>query len=279
VGPLAHAQTAWSFQPVPVLLAAVALGCFAQGFVRLRRRAPEHAGWDRPVLYVLALCCGVLPLVSPLDGIADDYLLSAHMLEHVLLGDVAPALAMVAVRGPLVFFLLPQPALRRAARVGPLLASLSFLLRPVVTFFLWIGVTAFWHVPPVYDYAIEHAWAHNLEHATFVAAGALLWSQLVDPARRRVLSAGGRVLFAWGIFVVGNATTHVVLLDSVAHYDHYVRQPDRLLGLSPLADQHWAGWLMMIEQLLAFGTLTLLLIGKIPIPEPAEPPERASGSA
>jgi putative membrane protein len=274
---LAHVQTGWSFQPVPVLLALVALALFVQGFMRLRRRRAEHAGWDRPVLYVLALLCGVLPLVTPLDGIADDYLLSAHMLEHVLIGDVAPALAMVAVRGPLVFFLLPQGLLRRLAGLRPLRAFLSFLLRPVVGFAVWVAVTAAWHVPAAYDYAVEHPHVHELEHASFVLAGVLVWAQLVDPARRGALTAAGRLLYAWGLFVVGNAATHVVLLDSVARYPHYARQPNRLLGLSPVADQHWAAWVMTLEQLLVFGTLTLVLVGRIPIPDhgpaPAETDE------
>lgn len=272
---LAHLTVAWHFQPVPVGLALLALALFSQGFVRLRRRAPEHAGWDRPALFALALAAGVLPLVSPLDGIADDYLLSAHMLEHVLTGDVAPALALVAVRGPLCFFLLPPALLRPLAGIAPLRAFLSFLLSPSVAFVLWIASTAAWHVPAAYDYAAEHEPIHDLEHLTFVLAGTLVWAQLVDPARRRALTAAGRVVFAWGLFVVGHLSTHLILLDGVAHYPHYAGQPDRLLGLSPLADQHWAAWVMTIEQLLAFGTLTLVLVGKIPIPDAAGRGERA----
>jgi cytochrome c oxidase assembly factor CtaG len=109
---------------------------------------------------------------------------------------------------------------------------------------------------------------HDLEHLSFVVAGTLLWAQLVDPARRRELGPGGRILFAWAIFVVGMAATHVVLLDSTAHYAHYAAQPERVFGLSPVADQHWAAWVMTLEELVAFGTLTLLLIGRIPIPDP-----------
>ncbi len=266
----------WSFQPVPVLLALVMAGLFVQGFVRLRRRAPEHAGWERPVLYALALACGVLPLVTPLDGIAERYLLSAHMLEHVLIGDVAPALAIVAVRGPLLFFLLPQRVLRRLAAIRPLRGLLSFFLRPAVALVIWVTATAGWHVPAAYGYALEHEWAHGLEHLSFVLAGALVWTQLVDPARRRALTAAGRVLYAWGLFVAGNAATHVVLLDSVAHFGRYAHQPERLLGLSAVADQHWAAWVMTLEQLLVFGTLTLLLVGRIPIPEPERAPEADS---
>jgi cytochrome c oxidase assembly factor CtaG len=234
--------------------------------VRLRRRAGrEHAGWDRAALFSLAVCAGVLPLVSPLDRLSDQYLLSAHMLEHVLIGDVAPALALVAVRGPLVFFLLPQEALRRLAALRWLRAVLSFLLRPKVAFAVWTAVTAAWHVPAAYDFALAHAPVHDLEHATFVLAGVLVWAQLVDPARRRALSDAGRIFYAWGLFVAGHLTTDLILTDGTAHYAPYVRQPTRLLGLSPLADQHWAAAVMTLEQLLAFGILTAILIRRIPV--------------
>jgi cytochrome c oxidase assembly factor CtaG len=265
---LAQVHAGWGFEAVPVLVAALALALFAQGWTRLRGRAPEHASLWRWPLFLLALACGVLPLVSPLDGYADDYLLSAHMLEHVLIGDVAPALAMVALRGPLVFFLLPQEALRLLARLGPLRAFLGFLLRPWTTFVVWVATTAAWHVPSAYDYAVEHPHVHDLEHLSFVVAGTLLWALLVDPARRRELTPGGRILFAWAIFIVGMAATHVVLLDSTAHYAHYAEQPHRVFGLSPVTDQHWAAWVMTLEELVAFGTLTLFLIARIPIPDP-----------
>jgi cytochrome c oxidase assembly factor CtaG len=259
----------WTFAPVPLALAALAAVLFAQGFVRLRRRAPHRAGWDRPALFALALACGALPLVSPLDGVADGYLLSAHMLEHVLIGDVAPMLALIAVRGPLVFFLLPQGVLRALAGIGPLRAALSFLLRPWVSFVLAVAAVAGWHVPAAYDYADLHRGVHDLQHACFVLAGTLVWAQLVDPARRRALTEAGRIFFAWGLFAAGELSTHVILLDSTAHYRPYAEQPVRLLGLSPVADQHWAAAVMSFEQLLVYGLLTAALIRRVPIPEAA----------
>lgn len=266
-------EYSWTFAPVPVALALVAAALFAQGFVRLRRRAPHRASWDRPALFAVALASGVLPLVSPLAGVADEYLLSAHMLEHVLIGDVAPMLAVIAVRGPLVFFLLPQGALRVLAGVGWLRAALSFGLRPWVTFALAVAVVAGWHVPAAYDYADLHQGVHDLQHACFVIAGTLVWAQLVDPARRRALTDAGRIFFAWGLFAASELSTHVILLDSTAHYLPYAEQPVRLLGLSPVADQHWAAALMSLEQVLVFGLLTLALVRRIPIPGGL--PERA----
>ena len=100
---------------LPVVAGCVlALLLFANGFVRLRRRGRKDlAGWGRAVLFVTAIAMIYLALDSPLDAVADDYLLSAHMLEHVVIGDIAIALAMLAVRGPLD--LLPPPAGRALA--------------------------------------------------------------------------------------------------------------------------------------------------------------------
>jgi len=270
--PVDELWRAWSFQAVPLGLALVAATLFAQGWLRLRRRSPAHAGRWRVALFALALAAGVLPLVSPLDAVADEYLLSAHMLEHVLIGDVAPALALVALRGPLVFFFLPTAILRPLAAQGWLRAAGSFLLRPVVAFAAWVGVTAAWHVPVAYDFALTHERVHDVEHLTFVVAGTLVWAVLVDPARRRALTDAGRIFYAWGLFVVGHLAT-LTLLDSTPHYAFYVAQDERLLGLSPLADQQAAALVMTVEQLTAFAILTAILVRRIPRPWLAERPD------
>ncbi|HET7045284.1 MAG TPA: cytochrome c oxidase assembly protein [Gaiellaceae bacterium] len=273
--PVDELWRAWSLQPVPVALALVAALLFAQGYVRLRRRSPAHAGRDRPVLFALALVAGVLPLVSPLDPLGDEYLLSMHMVEHVLIGDVAPALAMVALRGPLVFFFLPPALLRPLASLGWLRAAGAFLLRPVAAFSIWACVVAGWHVPVSYDFALAHERVHDLEHLTFVIAGTLVWAVLADPARRRALTEAGRIFYAWGLFVTGHLATHLILFDSKPHYAPYIAQDERLLGLTPLADQYWAGIAMTIEELLAFGILTAILVRRIPRPETARSTEVA----
>ncbi len=154
-------------------------------------------------------------------------------------------------------------------------AAGSFLLRPAVAFGLWTAVTAAWHVPAAYGYALAHEHLHDLEHVTFVLAGTLVWAQLVDPARRRALTDAGRIFYAWGLFLAGTLTTHLVLLDGVAHYGAYVRQDERLLGLSSVADQHWAAWVMTIEELVAFGILTAILIRRMPVAR--DEPANASG--
>jgi putative membrane protein len=257
VGPVPASRLSGEWlAPIGVLLlAAVAAALFAQAFVRLRRRGrPDLAPWTRVPLFAAGLALGVLPLVSPLDATGDHYLLSAHMLQHVLIGDAAPALLVLAVRGPLVFFLLPPAVLRPLAAFRPLRRVLSFLLRPLVSFSLWVATMLAWHVPRAYDSALAHPLVHDLEHLCFVVAGTLAWTQLIDPARHGRLTRGGKIAFALGMLALGHPVMDVLLFSPTAVYPPYANEPHRVFGLSVLTDQKLAGAVMLVEQLLTLGT-------------------------
>jgi putative membrane protein len=259
--PLATALVgSWDPSAGALIPAAVALGLFAQAFRRLRERGrADHAPWSRALVFGLGVAVMTLALVSPLDGIGEEQLLSAHMLQHAVLLDVGPALVLVALRGPLVFFLLPAEVLGPLGRLRPLRVLARFLLRPLVAFVAWIAAVAGWHVPVAYGYALRHTWAHELEHASFVLVGLLAWAQLVDPARRRALGAAWRACFALGLFVAAHAVLHPALLGGHVLYAPYRSVTGRPLGLSPLADQHLAAWLMTVEAAVVLGAFLLLL--------------------
>jgi cytochrome c oxidase assembly factor CtaG len=259
-----HAEriaSAWEAPPAVLIGSALALVLFAQAFIRLRRRGrTDHAGWDRAALYALAVTLGTLALVSPLDYIGEEYLLSAHMLQHVVIGDLAVALAIVAIRGPLTFFLLPPAILSPLARMGRLRSFLRFVLRPWMAFSIWAAVIAVWHVPSIYDYTLTHQIVHDLEHLSFVFAGVLVWIVLVDPARHGTVSLARRLGLAVALFAAGQILADVLIFAQRPLYAAYAEQPDRLLGLSPLADQRLAGLVMMGEQLLTLGTFVALML-------------------
>ena len=251
---------AWSFDPLVLFAAAVAVAFFAQGWRRLHARRPELAPWSRWPIFLAGVAIVVLGIVSPLDAIAEEYLQSAHMLQHVLIADLGVALALVAVRGPLSMFFLPQDLLAPLARRRSFLRTLSFLLRPRVAVPLWLGVLVAWHVPALYDAALRHPLLHRVEHLSFVAVGALVWTLVIDPAGHGRLTLGGRIGLAVVMLWMGQLLAYAFVFSFHPYYDVYAEQPERLLGLSPLADQKLAGVVMMVEQLLTLGVALVLLV-------------------
>jgi putative membrane protein len=251
----------WQLEPLVVAPAAVAAVCFFQGFVRLRRRGrSDHASWARAALFTLGLAAAVLPLVSPLDELGDRFLLSAHMLQHVLIGDAAPALLLVSLRGPLLFFVVPKPLLRVLGRAAWPPRVAAWLVRPQVALLAWAAAYGGWHVPAAYDYAARHQSVHDLEHASFVAAGLLVWSLLVDPARHGRLSRGKRLAILAALFALGTVISDLLIFTLHPLYPAYAGEAHRVFGLSPLRDQQLAGLVMAVEQLATLGTCAALLL-------------------
>ena len=259
--PISRLGSSWHADAAVIVPACLLAALFAQAFVRLRRRGrSDHAGFDRALLFGLALTIGTLALLSPLDAAGERYLLSAHMLQHMLIGDAAPALALVALRGPLLFFLIPPAVLGPLARVTPLRAALGWLLRPAVSLALWAVVFGFWHVPAMYDATLRHQGLHDIEHALFILAGLAVWSQIVDPARRGTPFVPQRIAIAVALFAAGQILSYVLIFSFQPLYPTYADQPSRLFGWSPVLDQQLAGLAMMIEQLLTLGTAVAVLL-------------------
>jgi putative membrane protein len=251
---------AWSFDPLVLVLAALAVVFFVSGWRRLRRRRPELAPWSRLALFLAGVAVVVVGLVSPLDAIAEEYLQSAHMLQHVLIADLGVVLALLAVRGPLSMFFLPRDLLAPLARARPLRRTLSLLLRPRVAVPLWVLVLVAWHIPALYDAALRHPAAHRLEHLSFVVVGALVWTLLIDPARHGRLTLNERLGLAVVLFWIGQVLAYPLVFGFEPYYDVYVDQPERLFGVSALTDQKLAGLVMMVEQAATLGVAILVLL-------------------
>lgn len=242
---------------IPVIAAAVAALLFLQAVVRLRRRGrPDLAGWDRIVLFGAGLGVTLFALLGPLDRLADEKLLAAHMGQHVLIGDLGPALIVTALRGPLLVFFLPAAILAPLARNKRVRAVLGTLLRPRVAFALWAANLAIWHVPYLYDLALRHERLHNFEHVCWVFCGFLVWTLLVDPGSHRRLSVGGRVALAAAMFAAGQILTDVLVFSFTPLYPFY----QGAYGISRLTDQQLSGIVMMVEQLITLGICVALLL-------------------
>jgi cytochrome c oxidase assembly factor CtaG len=243
-----HPQTHWFADPA--VLAPLAL--LAVVYVRRFRQARQEAGgrgatWLHALAFAGAMLALLGALVTPVDGLGEDYLFSAHMLQHVLLGDIAPLLLLLSLSRVIL-----RPVTRRLMRlertVGPLAS-------PWTAIALWLGTMYLWHIPALYDAAIAHPLLHALEHFSFFAAGLALWWPLVQPIPMRrgltglqplgYIAAAKGGLAALGLFLAWSPS---------AHYPWYEDAP-RIWGLTAVEDQNVAGVIMMVEQ-----SMTLVLV-------------------
>ena len=256
---LAH-EAGWEPAPLVLGAAGLALVLFWRGFLRLRGRGrADHAPWWRAAVFTAAVSLGVLAVVSPLDSIGEQDLVSAHMLQHVVIADLVPALLLVALQGPLLGFATPRPVLRGVARRGPLRSALGLLLLPPVAFACWAAAIGVWHVPGPYEAAVANPWWHDVEHMTFLLGGLLVWAQLVDPARRGSMGPTARVAYAVCLLAAGGALVNVLVFSGPL-FPSYARLSDRPLGLSAAGDQQAAGLVMLAEQTLTIGVFVAVML-------------------
>ncbi len=245
----------WSFQPVVIVALLAAAVIYARVYRRARARsstsAPNAGHW---VPYAAGLLTIAVALLSPLDPIGDRYLLSAHMMQHVLLSDIAPALIILGLRSPILPLGLSREALLAVAPAGGKSGRvLSRLTSPWLAVPLWALATWIWAIPSVFDYAAQHQGVHALEHATLFYTGLAMWWLIIDPLPRARLRPNGQRLALLGFTRLASACVCLPLTwISTTEYPLYASAA-RGYSLSAINDQHLAGASMCFIEALVFG--------------------------
>src|SRR3989442_1662512 len=182
--------------------------------------------------------------ISPLHQVSLHYLLWIHLLQNVVLAEWAPFLLVLSLPATLATVLADSRATRR-------------LTHPAVALPLWLANYAIWHVPLIYDAALRrpHSLLH-LEHLAYLATGCLLWWPVLRDVPRR-LAAGARTLYVFGAFVLAAPIGLVLALVGRPAYSVYEHAPERVWGLSALADQQLGGVTMAAEQSVVFFAVFL----------------------
>ena len=184
-----------------------------------------------------------LALSSLGDG--SQELLSIHMVEHLLLGDIAALLIVLGLTGPLL-----APILRIS-----FFDRLRILAHPLIAFPLWAADLYVWHLPVFYEAALRNAGVHALEHAMFLGFGINMWMCLFGPLPMpRWFGNLGKLGYVVAVRLTGTVLGNVFLWSGTVFYPFY-RHGEKIQHVSPLADQNVAGAVMMVEE----SVLTLCL--------------------
>jgi putative membrane protein len=205
-------------------------------------------GWRQACFYA-----GFVTIGAALTSLGSDSqeLLSAHMVEHLLLGDVAALLIVLGLTGPLI-----APILR----IG-FFNRLRVLAHPLVAFPLWAIDLYVWHLPVLYQAALRHPGVHALEHAMFLGFGINMWMCLFGPLPMPEWFGNlGKLIYIVAVRLAGSLLGNIFLWSGTVFYPFYNRG-DAAWHVSPIADQNLAGAIMMIEEsILTLGLLCWLFL-------------------
>lgn len=237
-----------------VLIASVV---YCRGWLAIRKTRPAQFPLWRLNAFLLATAILWLAIGSPLDAFADA-MLSAHMIEHLLLMSVVPPLVWLA--NPVVPMLrgLPRWLLKRV--LGPLIRIrrlrrfTHWLVRPRIAWIMLNVIFLGWHVPAAYDFALRYEGWHIVEHMCFLFASLLFWWPIIRP-----WPTGGRV-YTWGLLlyllsadVVNTALSAFLAFCTRPMYPYYFTEPNPF-HLSPLSDQVIGAVIMWI-----FGSIVFMI--------------------
>jgi cytochrome c oxidase assembly factor CtaG len=220
-------------QIAPILLLGVLYWRRAH---RLAARGQAVPGW-RKASFATGLVLLLVALVSPIDRLGEEDFFFMHMLQHVLLGDLAPLAIVAGLTGPIL----------RPVLAIPIFDRLRILGHPFVALPLWAVSLYAWHLPSAYQAALHHDTVHAFEHFSFFTFGCLMWAPVVEvlPAPEW-FGTGAKLGYIAVVRLIETVLGNVFIWSSSVFYPWYVHTHD-IWGISPVRDQNLAGIVMMAE--------------------------------
>ncbi len=259
--------SSWDFNPWLLTPALVTGVLYARGWRRLYKRAPHRFGFRQFTSFYAGLITILFALMSPLDAFA-GWLLTVHMIQHLLLMMVAPPLLLYGAPYLPLLFGLPRDFLRNG--VQPFLASPTlrrvgqFIVHPVFSLSAFVFTNTAWHLPAMYELALRSPTWHQVEHVCFLTTALLFWWPIIQPYPW--VARGQRWLIVPYLFLAdiqNTALSAFLIFCERVLYATYATVP-RITSLTPLEDQAAAGAIMWVAGSVFFlvpvGLVTIRLL-------------------
>lgn len=259
---LAAVDYSWSLQPHVIAAVVLVGGVY---WWRMRDIRPPEGFSARDRLRIASFAAGLavlfLALCSPIDKVGEERLFTVHMLQHLLLADIAPILLLLGLTRAFM-----RPAVRR---LRPVEEALGPLAHPLVALVALVATMWVWHLPALYELALDNPWAHSLEHAMFFTTGVAFWWFLIEPVPpRHRLKGPASIAYLSSAKLLMGALGVVLAFAPNAIYDTYEDAP-RAWGMSAVTDLNVGGLMMMLEQ-----SLVLVVVFSIAFSRMLERSER-----
>ncbi len=197
-------------------------------------------------LFLLGDLVMLLALISPLDVLADDYLFSAHMLQHMLLVLAVP---------PLLILGIPRELATSIVQMRGIGAIERALRNPLLAWTLGMAALWIWHTPRLYDATLASEPLHIFEHLTFLVTATIFWWPIMSPLEDSRMSHGAAFAYLGAAMLVTGVLGILITFAPVGTYRAYLHPQDELgildalrhsWGLTTEADQELGGLLMWV---------------------------------
>jgi putative membrane protein len=238
------ADASWTFDPGAFLLIGLATAAYVPRWRRVRRTdGPRAAPVARLASFVGAMLTLAAALISPIDRLGEQAF-AMHMTQHILLLDVAPILLIASFTKVIL-----RPVTRRLQRLERAAGPFG---HPAAAVVFYVAVMWAWHVPGLYDAALEHSTIHVIEHTCFMSAGVLYWWHLLSPIRSRAMHGMAPVVYMLSTKLFVGLLGIAITFAPDSFYTFYRDRPP-IWGLDPDTDQAVAGAIMALEQSIVMG--------------------------
>jgi cytochrome c oxidase assembly factor CtaG len=269
---------AWSLPLVPLIGLTLALLLYLHGWRAARRTRPlELPSW-RAASFVVGTVSLWIAIASPIDAL-DDYLLSAHMIQHFILMSIAPPL--IVLGAPTVTLLRGLPrsvrfVLRPLFRARWLRGFARFLVHPVVAWLLMNIAYLGWHVPAAFELTFESERIHQIEHACFFLTSVAFWWVVLAPwPARRVWPRWTVIPYLLSADILNTVLSASLVFSGRVLYPSYAKAA-RVSTLTPLQDQIAAGAEMWVLNSIIFLVPAVVLTVRMLSPRSLRPVSASS---
>ena len=253
--PAVSALFSWRFEPLPAIGLLLAAIFYWRGWARLSAQLPSRFSVERLLSFLAGLTVVYVAIASPLDAFA-GWLLTVHMVQHLLLTMVAPPLLLLG--NPLLPVLSGLPRGVAGTALGPFLTAPPlhrfgrFLVYPLFAGPLFMLSNVAWHTPTLYEMALRSRGWHVAEHACFLFTAVLFWWPVVQPWPMR--PAWPR--WAMAPYLLAADLQNTILSGFLSFsegvfYPTYAAAP-RISSLSAVDDQAAAGAVMWVPGSIVF---------------------------
>ncbi len=212
---------------------------------RALRRTGRPVPWLRQASFYSGLAILLGALVTPIDTIGESRSFYVHMVQHLMLGDLAPLAIVIGFTGPIL----------RPVLAVPVVGRLRILAHPLVALPAWTIAFYVWHLPVAYEAALAHPAVHAFEHLSFFCTGLMIWAAVIEPLPGPAwFGSGAKAAFVLAMRTLGAVLATVFIWAGQPLYPDYAAG-ERAWGISPVTDQTIGGLIMFTEG----ATITLLV--------------------